>query len=46
MYYAQWEKVEYAVGGKVLLDNGVIDTTGSPTGTNPRSAVGIKADVS
>ena len=39
-----WNNVEYAVSGKVLLDNKVIDVTGSPTGNNPRSAVGIKAD--
>jgi len=39
-----WDEVQYAVGGKVLLNDGVVDTTGSPTGKNPRSAVGIKAD--
>ncbi len=39
-----WDDVLYAVGGKVMLNNGVVDTTGNPTGTHPRSAVGIKAD--
>jgi len=40
----QWEDVLFAVGGKCLLTDGVVNTTGNPTGTNPRSAVGIKAD--
>ncbi|MGI5824210.1 MAG: phosphodiester glycosidase family protein [Bacillota bacterium] len=41
---SDWDDVMYAVGGKVMLDGGSVDITGSPTGTNPRSAVGIKAD--
>lgn len=41
---SEWDDVMYAVGGKVMIDDGNVDTTGSPTGNNPRSAVGIKAD--
>ena len=41
---SDWDDVMYAVGGKVMLDNGAVDVTGSPTGINPRSAVGIKSD--
>lgn len=41
---SDWDDVMYAVSGKVMLDNGQVDVTGSPTGVNPRSAVGIKAD--
>ena len=41
---SDWQDVVYAVGGKSLIENGTVDTTGSPTGLNPRSAVGVKAD--
>lgn len=40
----RWQDVSFAVGGKCLITDGTVDTTGSPTGTNPRSAIGIKAD--
>ncbi|MDD4798760.1 MAG: phosphodiester glycosidase family protein [Clostridia bacterium] len=39
-----WPSVKYAVGGKPLLENGTVNTAGSPAGTNPRSAIGVKAD--
>ncbi len=40
----QWQDVVFAVGGKCLLTDGVVNTTGNPTGSNPRSAAGIKSD--
>lgn len=41
-----WNNVEYAVGGKLLVNNGTVTTTGIDSGSSysPRSAVGIKAD--
>lgn len=40
-----WTDVDCAVGaGTVLLENGEIASGASTSGTNPRSAVGIKAD--
>ena len=39
-----WDDVQFAVGGKTLLNNGNIETAGNPTGANPRSAIGVKED--
>ncbi len=41
---SNWQDVQFAVGGKNLVVNGEIVTTGNPTGNHPRSAVGVKAD--
>ncbi len=41
-----WSEVEYAVGGKLLIDNGTITTAGIDGGSSrrARSAIGVKAD--
>ncbi len=41
---SNWQDVKYAVGGKVLINNKQVDTTGSPSGLAARSAIGVKAD--
>ncbi|WP_283675266.1 phosphodiester glycosidase family protein [Butyricicoccus sp. Marseille-Q5471] len=41
-----WRDVDYAVGGKLLLDNGTVTTSGidAASSKTARSAIGVKAD--
>ena len=41
-----WAEVDYAVGGKLLIDNSEVTTTGIDGGSSARarSAIGVKAD--
>ena len=43
---SSWAQVDYAVGGKLLIDNGTVTTTGidGASSTRARSAIGVKAD--
>lgn len=43
---SNWADVDYAVGGKLLIDNGTVTTTGidGASSTRARSAIGVKAD--
>ena len=43
---SNWADVEYAVGGKLLIDNSTVTTSGidSASSTRARSAIGVKAD--
>mgnify|MGYP000060826490 CR=1 FL=1 len=43
---SSWSDVQYAVGGKLLMDNSTITTDGIDAGSTrrARSAVGVKAD--
>lgn len=43
---SNWSEVQYAVGGKLLIDNSTVTTTGIDGGSSnrARSAIGVKAD--
>lgn len=43
---SNWSEVDYAVGGKLLIDDGTVTTTGIDGGSSnrARSAIGVKAD--
>lgn len=43
---SNWQSVQYAVGGKLLISNGTVSTTGIDSGSSKtaRTAIGTKAD--
>ena len=43
---SNWSEVEYAVGGKLLIDNGAVTTSGidGASSNRARSAIGVKSD--
>lgn len=43
---SEWQSVQYAVGGKLLISNGTVSTSGIDSGSSKtaRTAVGTKAD--
>lgn len=40
----EWAEVVYGVGGKTLIVEGVVDTTGTPTGSAGRTSIGVTED--